>query len=59
MGPASYQSAKGRVWGTIIERFVPMECNKPYKCNRKHVTGYIHTRDLNVVKMEACVVCRD
>ena len=19
-----------------------MECNKPYKCNQKHVTGYIH-----------------
>ena len=36
-GPASYQSAKGRVWGTVIERFVPMECNKPYKCNQKHV----------------------
>ena len=28
-GPASYQSAEGRVWGTVKERFVPMECNKP------------------------------
>ena len=43
-GPASYQSAKGRVWGIVIERFVPMECNKPYKCNQK-TRDRIHIRD--------------